>query len=557
MDNSALARLKAHEGQFDATARGLRLWRLPRRSILTALHGILAQHFHGAYDRQTPSFPDKGEALIGRMSYLAQLLELAPLEPFGTSWADAMSPFSEDSSLLSDLLFAIQYGHFSELMPEVHRGYYTVSENGSCFKLSHRKAQFADSERTDIILTELSRPTIVSRVGADDGHLHELVRAAAGNREQGDLRALAILCRELSDIVLHQSVEVSLVGAANFEPLFGVARDEFVRFRAAWCGISQAFLEIAGVWRASRDKGSIEEYHEWVAPAMNSNFIGGLAISIAGLAEARFAALMDLFAFSPTKAGDGYWPPFHHFGPAVVFCPDIVIRTLSERNLLYGLNKCDRKRFDDAASRNLEPQLVSAAAKQLRKLGCEVAEHVAWAHGEIDLLAADRESGAVVQVQAKAPIPPQGARMTQQVTARSIEGLHQLAAFRAIAPSDQAAVIKSATGLDLTAFDLWDLLLCGASVGGADAWNKLGKAVVCTPAVLALAVEDLLRNNKKLRSLPVAIQETMSALTQEFSLGWHMETILGLGPIVIEAPMLRLDNTGLRKRALHAQSLGA
>src|SRR5205823_6505605 len=69
----------------------------------------------------------RGVAAAGRLSYLVKdLIGRMAVAPFGASATDVLDSYREADTDASQLLFLLNYGHFSELMPEVRRGYYAV-----------------------------------------------------------------------------------------------------------------------------------------------------------------------------------------------------------------------------------------------------------------------------------------------------------------------------------------------------------------------------------------------------------------------------------------------
>jgi hypothetical protein len=72
--------------------------------------------------------------------------------------------YREAAPALQQLLLAINYGHFSEVMPQVHRNYYSVTVVGEKhFRLEHRIENSAATEARDIVLSELAMPHVTAR----------------------------------------------------------------------------------------------------------------------------------------------------------------------------------------------------------------------------------------------------------------------------------------------------------------------------------------------------------------------------------------------------------
>ncbi|WP_287291557.1 hypothetical protein [Mesorhizobium sp.] len=96
-------------------------------------------------------------------------------------------------------------------------------------------------------------------------------------------------------------------------------------------------------------------------------------------------------------------------------------------NVLYSLVQTDKKKFDNVVSRHLEPTLLEDASRFLSGLpGVEIRKNVHWERGEIDILADYEASNSAFQLQAKAGMPPQGARMVAQVESRTLKAAKQV-----------------------------------------------------------------------------------------------------------------------------------
>jgi Holliday junction resolvase-like predicted endonuclease len=113
--------------------------------------------------------------------------------------------------------------------------------------------------------------------------------------------------------------------------------------------------------------------------------------------------------------------------------------------------RTDKKTFNNVVSSHLEPALVEEAAKLLSELaGVEVRKNVNWDKGEIDLLAYHEASNTAFQLQAKAGVPPQGARMVAQVESRTLEAAEQVNRFLSLSGDEKDEICSSAIGRTLS-----------------------------------------------------------------------------------------------------------
>ena len=215
---------------------------------------------------------------------------------------------------------------------------------------------------------------------------------------------------------------------------------------------------------------------------------------------------------------------------------------LGERNILYVANKQDRQHFNEVISPNLEPELLSQAEHIFAR--CDdvvVRRNVLWEHGEIDLLVYSRPTNTALQIQAKAPIPPQGARMTRQVEQNTLEAVRQLRAFETQDGLTKDAVISKAVGLDCKEICCASAVLVGSSFGTSTAWSALNGIAALNVPILALAWERMRNDgNKDLLLFRSTANQVLRDIIARGSRGWVQQQFDVLGKS-ITLPMLNLN----------------
>jgi Holliday junction resolvase-like predicted endonuclease len=540
------------EAELDDLARGTRLTDLSRRSVLT---GLLSQsHFvmYGGLGFDLETRPAVGAAMINRFSYLLDLLDQCPEEPIGASAADAFSPYLDDPTLFGDLLYLVQYGHLCELLPEVRRGWYVVSgSRESGFRLDHPSEEFAESEARDTILADVSLPFSVRPPPNDalfDG------ACISGGLPASLIAEVALYVEHYRRAIF----EVPLFDDAGWQDALGVAEEDFLRFRAFWLAWAEVCFRIGEAVRrrlvtAPDDKAVGDEYIEWVVPYLNPRFIEGLAITTAGLSGEAYDRLTQFFTHAPgSGGGEGFFPPLHMIGDGLLFAPAAVQMMLASRNIAYALNKTDPDRFAAMLSHHLEPFLLARAAAIFGRLDVEVRTNVSWSRGEIDLLAYDPASNVAVHVQAKAPVPPQGARMTRAVESRAREGLQQLAKFRSAAPEEVDQIVGSALGRPVADVAVRDMLIVRTCLGTHKVWAECGDVSPANLHVLAAAVDRLVGRSAGLGDLPFEVTCVLDELVADIAQGWEHRTV-DFALATIEVPLLQLNEgrLGEVQRKLH------
>lgn len=553
---AAVDDLLALEPGLDALALGNRLAMLPRRSVLT---GLLCQAhlvMHGWIGPDQGASPSKGRAMINRYSYLLHILDQCPEEPIGASAANARLPFDEDPTLLDDQMYLVQYGHLCEMLPEIRREWYDVTGSEEAgFRLDHPTLEFSSAEARDTVLADVTQPMVFQPPPNDS--LFDDACLEDGLRDD--------VIVELQRYVKHFKsavFEIPMFPDAAWQETFGLTEDSFVSFQAFWLALSETWLRMGAALQRRfatepANEALGEEWLEWVVPYLDPKFVGGLAIATAGVDGDAYDTLVDLYSHKAGGqiGGDGFLPPLHPLGNGVLFSPAATQMMLGSRNVAYGLNKSDPVRFADVLSSHLEPFLLSKAVAIVQRIpGVEVRTNVHWEKGEIDLVVYDSSSNHALHVQAKAPVPPQGARMTKAVESRSIEGLKQLAGLRA-QPTDQINQILSSTfGHTVEDAHLLDMLLVRSCLGTHRVWSMLGDVVPTNLHVLAAAVDRVITDGLTLADLPAMATKVLDDIVADVVEGWEHGTA-DFALVSIQMPLLSINEARLSTWRLKLHNL--
>lgn len=541
------------ERELDDLALHTRLTDLPRRAALTGLLSQAHSVIYGGVRTGLVARPAVGRTMISRYSYLLNVLDRCPEEPVGASAADALSPFTDDVTLLHDQLYLVQYGHVCELLPEVRRGWYVVTTTDEGFRLDHPSNEFAAAEARDTVLADVTLPYAI-RPPAND-----ILFDAACVKKALEPSVIAEIV-EYAEHFRHSDFEVALFPDAAWQEAFGVTEDDFLRFQAFWLALSEAWLRMGEAVRrrltANPDDEALgDEYLEWVVPYLDHQFVAGLASATTDISGDAYDRLMQFYSHTTGSAigGDGFFPPLHPLGDGLLFAPAAVQLMLGSRNVAYGLNRADPDRFAAVLSDHLEPFLLSKADSILSRLGgVEVRTNVSWPEGEIDLLAYDPALNVALHVQAKAPVPPQGARMTRAVETRAREGLSQLARFRALPQAEIDRIVGSAFERRVADVGVFDMLLVRTCLGTQLLWAELGGVAPANLHVLAAAVDRIVERNAGLPELPAEVTRVLDQLVAEIADGWERESV-DYELARIEMPLLSLneERTALWRARLH------
>lgn len=563
-----IAELKAYETKFDAWIKELSLLKLPVRAPLVALHMVADGLFNGSRLKlgHVPH-PEAGNSVAGRYSYLMPLLMGCDTEPLGEDADNALQAVLDTDPRLTQMVMLVGYGHFCELMPEVHRGYYLVEgDEEAGFHLKHPSADFAGQEALDIVLSELSLTVVLNAPEPFFADLFDSLAQTVPFCDFGEMdKAFGILNEHYRRFFN----EPPFLTEEGYLAAAGVGIDEFVRFRAALIAMADfARGMAAAIDRRIRREGDPDnklwkEMLEWISVCwMDAPFFGFLK----GLSELdldKLERLVSLFSvdFRPGKksgahARDGFFPPLARLEGAVLYNPDMLKLFMTARNIVFAVRHQDEKLFDDMVSKHLEPSLVRQAVDLLGAVpGLDVVVAYDWnkggRKGDMDMLVYSAAENTALHVQAKAAIPPSGARMVQAIEGRAREGLDQLKRLRELSQGDRDTILSQALGREVSGVEIIDVLLSRSCFGTSKVWSKLGNVVPLNLTLLAGVTKSarLERRLMSLRGLPAQVQAEINDLMQKARPQWVTKEAI-LGPVVFHLPMLDYDNTAVRSANL-------
>jgi hypothetical protein len=546
--------LIAYEKEFDELVKQFPLVRMPVRAPLTALHLSIDALFNGSRMKATQApRPEAGGAAGARLSYIIPLLLDSPCEPTGENAKDAVEATNDADPDGKQRIAMLSYGHFCELMPEVHRCYYSVSGNiESGFTLTHSSSSFSTHEALDIVFNELALTSSLNP--PRDLHEREFDRLAETfPLAQGEI--LGLLLRSFTSHHQEFLNEPPILTEEGYHAALGVGRAEFERFRVAlftvadWCkGMANALER--RIRREGYSDAVWAEMLEWISVHWKVDFFIGLVAGCSGLDGAVVERLLAFFTVdfrdgkrSGKHAGDGFLPPIARLTDSVLFNPDLLKLFLPARNVLYALNRTDRKTFDRLVSQHLEPQLIQDACALLSSFeGLELVPNHRWKDGEIDLLVYNPAENAALHVQGKAAIAPQGARMVQSVEGRVEEGIGQLKRLRGLGQAGIDEVLSAALTRQVHNVELIDVMLSRSCLGTDRVWSQLGEIVPLNLALLAGLTNRARREggSLSLRSFRTTAWSEINRVMQLARPEWVMRSFPA-GRTMIWLPMLNLD----------------
>lgn len=548
------------EEQADAAVAKLSLWRQPIRSILSLIYLSADSKFVGGrFSRKAPRDDEVGTALISRMSYVSGFFDRCP-RLVGADIDDALSVV--DKGFQADIEQLLGYAHLCEIVPLVRRGFFSVERGASSFLLKHPKQDFVGREENDILMSEIALPHDLMPPPYPIERCERMVKAWP--RIPAD--DLIGVLKAAYDHYIDNIFELPLLGDDAFAKSFGFPRQDFVRIRAALMAYADFCLgmadaaEILSVRAFPRFRRAAleKEVREWASPLLNRNHLIGVAAGVARVDPSVAEAIVDLFTIvlndlKKSGGGEGFFPPFLKFDNALLFSPHAVKRMMPERNLLYKMIRTDPKTFDTVISGHLEPSLVQDAIECLSGMpGVEVRPNVRWERGEIDLLALHEPTNTALQIQAKAAVPPQGARMVAQIESRTLEAAKQIKRFLDLDDREKDRICSWAFGRKLEGVTWSSAVMMRTCLGTEKAWEGIAGYVPLNPVLLRAAVKIMTRNKASFAEIETVVNEEMKVLRAKAVLGWRNKSFKLFGE-TIELPLLDLDFgviSAFRKAAL-------
>ncbi len=545
---AAFEALKAFEKEADKAIAALSIWDLPFRGLYSSMLLIADAAFSGGRfnAHRTPDV-EKGGTTLARLSLWRDHLSRTGAATKKTLRKDleTVTPHKH-----AEIRQALVYAHFSELMPFAHRGAFRVEQTGDGFRLSYPTEEAERFEALDVIASELALTALDNDFRVDEACYLRMIDTWP--REGG--KDFITSLRTAYDFHLKGVHENIFVGAAAYERVLGFTHDEFQRVRAAlmayatWC-LNMATAAEAGVMqeRGKAQAHYLHAFHEWVAPLHSSKQVLSVIDQLTKVPRNRVNKILGFFqepaVGGPTISGDGYLAPIQVLGDAFLLSPRSLHLMTPERNIVFVLNKVGRKQFDELVSAELEPSLLAHARSFFDALpGVMSKPNVIWDGHEIDLIAYCQKTNSAVQVQAKAAIPANGARMTRQVESNTLKAVEQLQDFEKLDPAEKDAMIRKEFKVEAENVRWSSAVLSRSSFGTVKAWQAMeGRAALNLQLLQGIANAAAGEEAFDLATLPERAMKTISDIAEKGVLSWREETLDVFGT-EIKIPLLDLDN---------------
>lgn len=395
-------------------------------------------------------------------------------------------------------------------------------------------------EEYDFALHEISKPTDSSSLETSSPLFGRLVQ----DWPTWDLQVVNRALDYLYNHHLQNVHEQPLLPLEAYRAAFGFSRQEFTNVRAALFALASFSNGLHLGAAQERDQASDGEtktrYHqeflEWNAPLLTKDFVYSCLSRLTKLSRDRLIEILSPFSLDVAagdfkNAGDGYLPPLVLYQDSVLFNPHVVRMMMHERNILYVLNKRDRDRFNNIVSQHLEPVLLQEALHEFaRTPAWLIKRNVIWKDGEIDLLVFDPASNTALQVQAKAAMSAQNARMTRQLEDHTIRAVAQINKLKELQGPALDTLLSRVFDRKISDATLISAVLSRSGLGTWRSWSALGEAVALNIPLLRETLRLIAAEpGTPLPNLPGKAVNVLNDWARRAAKGWRRADINLLG----------------------------
>lgn len=565
----ARSQLLALERDIDAKVESLPLLTQPRQGILTLAYLKLWELRHGVFRSSGPSTPaeqsaayDASARFVSRLSMLATQIMANPLRRGmmpNDVWSDGLKAMT--ASLYWPM--ALDWAHLCEYLPDVRGRAWDVidvtltDDTRPRFELRPPSAEEAWAEARDALLSTLANGRVVPPKLASR---HKLERAWRQLLDQDTRPFLELVNRFSTHYLAGGLMDYPTVTNAGCLAATGLTADQFERLRARLCGYAEVFLQKA---QRVRDQALISgwtdpAHEQWIALTTCTldapGMVGELARAVGADTDVLRRALEPLTMGgadgTTVNWGEDYFPPLMLIEDRYWFSPDVVLHTLTWRNLVWALNKINSDVFGETAANTMEPQLlVDAEAIFNQDPGLKVAMSATYAcsdgrPGEVDALVYSEADNLVMQIQAKAHIASSSPRMTKGIEADVKIALRQLDDFSNAEKEERQRVLARAFGPKASDAKVVNAVLTRAGFGRHSSWESLNGTTTLTPSVLQGLVDQHRASHGRVRLERLATDalKLIDDLLMEAGIRTDAGDELDLGSAIVHVQFVRWDN---------------
>lgn len=544
---------KKFENDLDNKINSLDILNVPLRAILTFVNLFIS---HCCSKERINADDDNScdcSSISSTLSYIIPLTSKCDPLTMGANASDILSTIKISKE--DELSILLKYARFCEFAPFVWRKIYDYSITYNNLTLNYKNNYF-ESEKKDIILTALSSSFSITLDNINPLEYDEEVVNYTLKEEFN-----IIFCK--NELIKYKTWYKkhwydNQITPDGVYPTLGVSKNDYIEFQTFWYAFANYYIEISqALIRYMREKNDFSEFVqnellEHTSPCLKKKEFFNIFKDIIGLNWDVFEIIMNIFSINPSDNymyGDGYFPVFHEINDCYLFSPYTIRSLLSPRNMLYCILKTNQEKFDNQISPLLEPHLIAHCVRILEKLpNIEIKENKNWKNGEFDILAYFSNDNLVIHFQAKASMPPEGARMTLRLESRMLEGIDQLRKFKKLNKREQEEVLSETFGKTIDNVIVIDALIGWGGFGTKKVWDSIyaNNIAALNPSVLSNYVKRYSNKTNNIRDFVSDINQIESEIINETS-PYLEEDKYSIGDFTITYPALRYDNTKLVK----------
>lgn len=464
---------------------------------------------------------------------------------------------------LEDINFLIAYAHFSLLMPQIHRGTLEVkSIDNKKIKIDYVNESVKESELIDKLYSTISLPISFSYIDSERIKQYTDYKAQKRDFDFNDTDFGHI--KKIYSFNVKYSLNIQVLTDNGMKPYIGFTNIDFCKFISCLRAFSEYFILMARSYReqvsdnnseADNDK-LMSEYMEWSTCCINYKTIGWF-IGMSELDTDTFNLILsyylDIYSdntgenfLSKSAIGEGFQAPITLIDDSIIFSPHSLRYLLSFNNVLYSINKNEKKLFDDNISEQLEPVLINQVENLFASFGnFECKKNVNFDGGEIDLLVLSKQEKICLSIQIKATISPDSSRTVARVQDRTIEALRQIKTFEEKGSKFHLEFINSTFDTDLEEIKILNLILVRSCAGSEKSWEINNSYKILNYVLLAkLLCEKLNADSFNLENFENEILLKQEDLIEVSKWDTSYEN-LKIDDYEIEFPNIHFNNIGL------------
>ncbi|MDP1843274.1 MAG: hypothetical protein Q8K64_07615 [Sediminibacterium sp.] len=533
------------ENELDEQVKALSIWQMPFQSIVSMLL-LTIDNIDMKGQKETSM------DYTSRLSYIMPLVtSFAAKAPIETTTLALLK--GVEVAYIEEIKFLNAYAHFCILMPQVRKGIMEVeSINGTEIKFRYPSDEVKYSETIDRLYSYLALQMNVQFPQHKlDFHTAWKVELSPNDINENDM----LFIKQVFDHYNQNFILIKPLPEKIFTEMTGLSYNEYHSLSSVVHAFSDFFISLSRafyirskqVYNPKTADELMAKYFQWIVCCFTHKMLGWFA----GMSTLSIEKLDNFLSFymqiysnttgiefkENAYCGEGFYPPFLLFDKNVIFSPHACRYMLTLNNILYSVNKKQKKKFDQIISKYLEPTLISQIVYLFSFLpDMIVAKNVNYEYGEIDLIVLSETENTTICFQIKSTLSPDSARTVERVTDRVLEGMKQIEAFNGLTAEHKQNIINTAFEKKLENTAIINLLVVRSCAGSVESWKQNSQNKILNYPLLASIIADKVKKgNLTLNNFDREVENAQTDLLEK---GQSKEVIdkLIIGKYNIEFP---------------------